>query len=111
MVLLDTSLKPIVVRDFEAEIKILNKTTCNLAKGYESVIHCGVIRQTAAIIETDQSMTGVDKSNNKGLIKLRFKTRPEYIKAGTQIFMREGKTKALGVVTQIFPEGAKLNID
>jgi GTPase len=44
MVLLETSLKPVVVRDFEAEIKILNKTTCNLAKGYESVIHCGVIR-------------------------------------------------------------------
>ena len=35
--------------------------------------------------------------------------RPEYLKVGTTILFREGRTKGLGVVSRVFPEGAILN--
>ena len=37
--------------------------------------------------------------------------RPEYLKVGTTILFREGRTKGLGVVSRIFPDGAILNDD
>lgn len=35
--------------------------------------------------------------------------RPEYLKLGTTILFREGRTKGLGVVSRLFPDGAILN--
>lgn len=34
--------------------------------------------------------------------------RPEYLKVGTTILFREGRTKGLGVVSRVFEQGAPL---
>ena len=34
--------------------------------------------------------------------------RPEYLKIGTTILFREGRTKGLGVVSRVFENGAPL---
>ena len=49
------------------------------------------------------------RSGDKGFIKFRFMYRPEYLKVGTTILFREGRTKGLGVVSRIFPDGAPLD--
>ena len=36
----------------------------------------------------------------------KFLYRPEYIKPGTKILMREGRTKGFGIITRVFPKGA-----
>lgn len=51
------------------------------------------------------------RNQDKGFIKFRFMYRPEYLKVGTTILFREGRTKGLGVVSRIFPDGAILNED
>lgn len=48
------------------------------------------------------------RTGDKGFIKFRFMYRPEYLKIGTTILFREGRTKGLGVVSRIFPDGAIL---
>jgi len=51
------------------------------------------------------------RTGDKGFIKFRFMYRSEYLKVGTTILFREGRTKGLGVVSRIFPDGAPLNED
>jgi GTPase len=43
------------------------------------------------------------RTGDKGHVKFRFMYRPEYLKPGTTILFREGRTKGLGVVTQCTP--------
>ena len=48
------------------------------------------------------------RTGDTGFIKFRFMYRPEYLKVGTTILFREGRTKGLGVVSRVFPDGADL---
>lgn len=41
------------------------------------------------------------RTGDKGHIKFRFMYRPEYLKPGTTILFREGRTKGLGVVSSV----------
>jgi GTPase len=43
------------------------------------------------------------RTGDKGHIKFKFMYRPEYLKPGTTILFREGRTKGLGVVSSIVP--------
>jgi len=47
------------------------------------------------------------RTGDTGFIKFRFMYRPEYLKIGTTILFREGRTKGLGVVSGVFPENSK----
>jgi hypothetical protein len=39
--------------------------------------------------------------NDRGVIKFRFMYRPEFIKEGSTIIFREGRTKGFGVITRV----------
>ncbi len=41
------------------------------------------------------------RTGDKGHIKFKFMYRPEYLVKGTTILFREGRTKGLGVVSNI----------
>lgn len=43
MILLDKSINPVSVNDFEAEVVILHHAT-TIKPNYQAVVHCGVIR-------------------------------------------------------------------
>ena len=64
------------------------------------VVHnCMCVRQCAKIIslfDKDSLRTG-----DKAKVKFRFMFRPEYIKPGERLIFREGRTKGLGVITEI----------
>lgn len=89
---------PKAVWEFAAEVLVLYHST-TISSNYQPVIHCMCIRQCAKIVslfEKDSLRTG-----DKAKVKFRFMFRPEYIKVGERLIFREGRTKGLGIVTDI----------
>jgi GTPase len=41
------------------------------------------------------------RAGDKGIIHFRFMYHPEYLKEGTTILFREGRTKGLGVISKV----------
>ena len=99
MVLLDKNTTPQITFEFEAEVVILHHST-TIKSNYQAVIHCGVIRQAAKVVEINKDIL---RTGDKGHIKFRFMYRPEFLHIGTTILFREGKTKGLGIVSSILP--------
>ena len=46
---------------------------------------------------------GCLRTNEKAVVMFRFNNRPEYIRPGSRLVFREGRTKGMGEVTKIFP--------
>lgn len=99
MILVDKDSMPTPIFDFEAEVVILHHAT-TIKPNYQAVIHCGVIRQAAKVVDMDHDLL---RTGDKGQIRFRYMYRPEYLKVGTTVLFREGRTKGLGVVSKIFP--------
>jgi GTPase len=98
MVLLEASNMPISVRKFEAEVAVLHHSS-TIKENYESVMHCGVIRQCVKIVKMDKTLL---RTGDKAIITFEFKFSPEYLKSGLSFLLREGRTKILGQVTRVF---------
>ena len=99
MVLVSPSMNPSACWDFDGEILVLHHPTTISCK-YQAMVHCGSTRQTASIIFVDKEHL---RTGDKAKCKFRFIKNPEYIKPGTRMVFREGRTKAVGSVTQIHP--------
>lgn len=80
---------------------IQHESIKGIKKGSQTTIHIGSIRQTAVV----EGIFGRDslKANETGSTLFRFLIRPEFVKVGMSLLFRDGKTKGVGVVTQIFP--------
>ncbi len=98
-VLLDKDAQPLAIFDFDAEVVILHHAT-TIKPNYQAVIHCGVIRQTAKVVDMDRDLL---RTGDKGTIRFRYMYRPEYIKVGTTVLFREGHTKGLGTISKVYP--------
>ncbi len=61
-------------------------------------VHCGSIRQTATISEMSVEHM---RTGDKATCKFTFIKNPEYLKLGSKIIFREGRTKAVGSITKI----------
>jgi GTPase len=99
MILVDKDSNPVPIFDFEAEVVILHHAT-TIRPNYQAVVHCGVIRQAAKVVDMDNDLL---RTGDKGNIRFRYMYRPEYLKVGTTVLFREGRTKGLGVVSKVFP--------
>jgi GTPase len=66
------------------------------------MVHCGSVRQTAAIIAMEKDHL---RSGDKSKIMLRFNRFPEYLHVGARLIFREGRTKAVGTVARVFYPG------
>lgn len=95
MVLIESKAPHHAVWEFKAEIKILFHST-TIKIGYQPVIHCGSIRQSASIISIDKSECL--RTGDKAIVKFKFMYRPEYICPGTKMVFRENKTRGIGYV-------------
>ena len=95
---LDFEKRTKAIRSFSASITILHHPT-TIKQNYEPVIHCGKIAQTAIIesIDTECLRTG-----DKGIVKFKFKYRPEFIELDDILIFREGKTKGIGKIIETF---------
>lgn len=97
MILVDKDSEPKSIFDFEAEVVILHHAAL-IKPNYQAVVHCGVIRQAAKVVEMDRELL---RAGDKGIIHFRFMYHPEYLKEGTTILFREGRTKGLGVISKV----------
>uniref|UniRef100_A0A7S3JJK6 Tr-type G domain-containing protein n=1 Tax=Euplotes harpa TaxID=151035 RepID=A0A7S3JJK6_9SPIT len=97
MVLVGEDLNPESIWEFTAEIVILHNPT-TIKSNYQAVIHCGVIRQAAKIVSISKEHL---RMGDKGYVHFKFMYRPEFIKEGSAIMMREGRTKGLGQVCTV----------
>lgn len=97
MVLVDPALKPQATWVFKVEVVILHHAT-TIREGYEPVIHCGVIRQSAKVIHLSEDLL---RTGDKAIVTFRFKCHAEYLKPGTVLLFREGRTKGLGRILQL----------
>lgn len=89
---------------FQASVSVLHHSTA-IYQGFQTTVHIGSIRQTA-IIEGIMGQKGLRTGGNASVL-FRFVRHPEYIKAGARILFREGSTKGIGTVTQVFPLNLK----
>ena len=99
MVLLDPETKLEPTMEFEVEALIVHHST-TIKVGYQSVIHCHVIRQTCSIVQMDKEFL---RAGDTGIIRFRFMKKPEYMHVGDTILFREGRTRGKGRITKIFP--------
>lgn len=99
MVLLSPSAQPVCCKEFEADVYVLYHCR-NITTNFQTTIHIGTVCQTAVITHIDRSHI---KTNEKARVVFQFKLKPEYIRVGTRLLFRDGKTKGVGEVTRIFP--------
>jgi len=107
MVLIDPSLKMDPTWNFEAEVVILHHST-TIKEGYQCVMHCGIVRQSIEIMEIEKE-DKILRTGDKGLCKMKFLFNPEFLTKGQVLILREGRTKILGVITNILPDDVVIN--
>jgi elongation factor 1-alpha len=100
MVLLPRSADPDPVREFTAEVMVLNHPT-RIHDGYEPVVHLETVSETVSIHpEEGQLLPG-----DTGTARVRFKFRPYTVEEGQRFVFREGRSKGVGTVTDVAPDG------
>nr|KAJ3423176.1 hypothetical protein HK105_000991 [Polyrhizophydium stewartii] len=104
MVMVSKSLDPKAVMEFEAEILVLYHST-TISEKYQAMLHCGGVRQTARIVGMSKQIL---RTGDRAIVRFRFMQHPEYLKPGTRLLFREGRTKGIGkVVRTLTPEDLK----
>jgi len=99
MVLLDPETKLEPTMEFEVEALIVHHSS-TIKVGYQSVVHCHVIRQTCTIVQMDKEYL---RAGDTGVIRFRFMKKPEFMHVGDIILFREGRTRGKGKIVKIFP--------
>jgi len=103
MVLLDTHLGPpkACVR-FQAQVNLLFHPT-EIVRGFRTTVHVGNVRQTAVIegIEPLGHLAIRPKGNDAALVSFRFIKNPEFLRQGSRLLFRDGRTKGIGTVTSV----------
>lgn len=89
---------PKLYRRFVAQVLILHHPT-TIRKKYQPYLHCGNISQSCEIYDMDKEYLRI---GDKGIVKFRFMYKPEFINKGDRIIFREGKSKGVGLITEVF---------
>ncbi|CAN0093121.1 unnamed protein product, partial [Discosporangium mesarthrocarpum] len=94
--------EPRATREFEADVVILHHST-TIAPGYQPVIHCGVVRQAAAILTMRGTESGTQtlRTGQTATVRFRFMYYSEYMVAGSTFLFREGRAKGIGKIRKI----------
>lgn len=105
MVLVSPALKPVAYWEFDADLVILHHPTTITTK-YQAMVHAGSVRQTAAILQ----MYGKDRlrTGDNARCRFRFIRYPEFLREGTRVVFREGRTKAVGTILRMIPPDEEL---
>ncbi|BFZ03628.1 hypothetical protein BsWGS_06667 [Bradybaena similaris] len=99
MVMVSSRIEPKACWEFEGEILVLHHPTTISVK-YQAMVHVGSVRQTATIISMTQEHL---RTGDKATVRFRFIKNPEYLKTDMRMVFREGRTKAVGNITKLFP--------
>lgn len=94
-VLLHAALEPVAHWEFDADVTVMHHAT-TIKVGYQAMIHCGVMRQTAKVTGLQSELI---RTGDKAIVSFRFMYTPEWIVPGETVLFREGRTKGLGRIT------------
>ncbi|HMK47455.1 MAG TPA: GTP-binding protein [Methanocella sp.] len=86
--------EPVAVREFDAEILILNHPT-RIGVGYEPVIHLETICEAIEVVGLE---SGYMMAGQHGKARIKFKFRSYVVEPGQKFIFREGKSKGVGRV-------------
>ena len=100
MVMVHAKSNPKAVWEYKGEVLILHHPT-TISKKYQAMVHCGCIRQTASILGMSKEHL---RTGDKAIVRFRFVKNPEYVRKGTKFVFREGKTKAVGTITELIED-------
>ena len=95
MALVPREADPEPVREFEAEVVVLNHPT-RINDGYEPVVHLETVSEAAAFYPADGRLLPGDA----GHARVRFKFRPYLVEEGQRFVFREGRSKGVGTVVE-----------
>jgi elongation factor 1-alpha len=96
MVLIPREADPDPVREFEAEVMVLNHPT-RIGSGYEPVVHLETVSEAAAFYPDGGQLLPGDS----GKARVQFKFRPYLVEEGQRFVFREGRSKGVGRVTDV----------
>lgn len=72
-----------------------------ISRGFQATVHLGHVRQTAVLVGIFCSERL--HTDNPTSVLFRFKSHPEFVRRGQRLLFRQGLTKGVGEVTQVFP--------
>ncbi|MFB6138637.1 MAG: GTPBP1 family GTP-binding protein [Halobacteriaceae archaeon] len=101
MALLPLDADPPAVREFEADVMVLNHPT-RIHTGYEPVVHLETASEAARFDPAEGQLLPGDT----GRATVRFKFRPYLVEAGQRFVFREGQSKGVGTVTGVVEDQA-----
>jgi len=99
MVVLDRDAKPVVCYEFQAEVLVLYHST-TISVGYESVVHCSNVNQTARVVSMDKEIL---RTGDKAVVTFRFLFYPEYLLVGRRVIFRENRARGIGRILSVTP--------
>ncbi|VDK81227.1 unnamed protein product [Cylicostephanus goldi] len=99
MVLLPAATKPTCSRRFVASLFLLSHPTRHLCTGFQATVYIGSVRQTAAIVDIDRPSL---EQGKWATVMFELMNSPEYIRPATPLIFRQGKTKGMGEVLEVF---------
>lgn len=102
MVLVSLRDRPHATLFFQATVLILYHATA-IFPGFQTTVHVGNVRQTCVIEGIMDVKDRGLQTNDTASVLFRFVSHPEYLHVGMQLLFREGRTKGIGTITQIFP--------
>ncbi|XP_076810176.1 GTP-binding protein 1-like isoform X1 [Clavelina lepadiformis] len=100
MVMVSPKYNPKAVWEYKGEVLVLHHPT-TISTKYQAMVHCGSIRQTASILSMTKEHL---RTGDKAVVRFRFLKNPEYLRQGTKFVFREGRTKAVGTITELIED-------
>jgi len=100
MALVPRGSDPEPVREFDAEVMVLNHPT-RIQEGYEPVVHVETVSEAAVFAPEGGRLLPGDT----GRTRVRFKFRPYLVEEGQRFVFREGSSKGVGTIREIEPVG------
>ena len=85
--------------EFQADVVVMHHAT-TIRPGYQCMIHCGVVRQCAKIMDISGNVE-LARTGDRASIRFRFCFHPELVTVGEMVLFREGRTKGLGRITHV----------
>ena len=90
-VLVDPLVNPKSTRVFDAEVLILHHPT-TIKLGYQAVLHCGMIRQTAQICRIQKECL---RTGDKSICRFKFLLRDEFLHTGASLVPQCNQRRAM----------------
>ena len=85
--------------EFKVDIKILFHSTTIKVK-YQPMVHIHSVKQAASIIEIEGK--DVLRTGDKAIVKMKFRYRPEFLTEGSRLVAREGGTRLVGTIIDLY---------